>query len=258
LNIQGKVVMITGASSGIGATMAQAFAAKGAIPILTARSTQKLEQIAAQISGRNAVFTLDVTNFKQVEETVKQIVEQFGRIDILINNAGYGIFQTFVDAPIEQFEDMMNVNYMGIVRCTKVVLPFMQQAGSGHIVNIASMAGKIGTAKSTAYTATKHAVIGFTNSLRQELKGTGVSITAINPGPIHTPFFDRADPQGSYVKNMAWFMLKPEKVVREIIIAIERNTPEKNLPRIAGIGIKLSQLFPRTFDRIAYRMLNKK
>jgi short-subunit dehydrogenase len=258
VNIHGKVVLITGASSGIGAVMAQAFTAKGAIPVLTARSQEKLERIAAGLSGRNAVFTLDVTDFEQVEQTVKRILEQFGRIDILINNAGYGIFETFVNAPLEQFEEMMDVNYMGVVRCSKAVLPHMLEAGSGHIVNIASMAGKIGTAKSTAYSATKHAVLGFTNSLRQELAHTGVSITAINPGPIRTPFFDRADPQGTYVKNIAWFMLKPEKVVSEIISAIERNTPEKNLPLIAGIGIKLSQLFPRTFDRIASRVLNKK
>jgi short-subunit dehydrogenase len=147
---------------------------------------------------------------------------------------------------------------MGTVRCTKAVLPHMLHAGSGHIVNIASMAGKVASAKSSGYTATKHAVLGFTNSLRLELVGTGVSLSAINPGPINTPFFDRADPGGTYVKNIAWFMLQPEKVVSAIIAAIEHNKDEKNLPRIAGIGIVFAQLFPRIFDWISHRMLNKK
>ncbi|MBP1993369.1 SDR family NAD(P)-dependent oxidoreductase [Paenibacillus eucommiae] len=258
MKIQNKVVVITGASSGIGAKMAETFAAKGAIPVLTARSITKLQENASQLSGEHAIFRMDVTDSLQVADTVKLIIEKYGRIDILINNAGFGVFENFLDTPLEQFEDMMNVNYMGIVRCTKAVLPYMLKAGSGHIVNVASIAGKLATAKSSGYTATKHAVLGLTNSLRQELVGTGVSLTAINPGPINTPFFERADPAGTYVKNISWFMLKPEKVVAEIIKAIERNRAEKNMPPIAGFGAKLSQLFPRTFDWFAYRMLNKK
>ncbi|NOU70598.1 SDR family NAD(P)-dependent oxidoreductase [Paenibacillus sp. LMG 31458] len=258
LNISNKIVLITGASSGIGAVMAQQFAAKGAIPILTARSTNKLKEIASGLQGQHAVYEMDVTNTEQVHDVVGQIIAKFGRIDILINNAGYGIFESFAEAPLAHFEDMMNVNYMGLVRCTQAVLPHMLKAGSGHIVNVASMAGKIGSAKSTGYSATKHAVLGFTNSLRQELIRSCISITAINPGPISTPFFDKADPSGNYVKNVAWFMLKPEKVVKELIHAIERNIPEKDLPFVAGMGIKLFHLFPRMFDRLASGILNKK
>lgn len=258
MKLNNKIILITGASSGIGALMATTFAARGAIPVLTARSINKLEHISSQIPSEHAVFPLDVTDAVQIDSVVRQIVERFGRIDILLNNAGYGIFATFQEAPLAHFEDMMNVNYMGTVRCTKAVLPYMLQAHSGHIVNIASMAGKIGSAKSTGYAATKHAVLGFTNSLRHELVGTGVSLSAINPGPINTPFFDIADPSGAYVKNIASFLLKPDKVVAEIIDAIERNIPEKNLPVIAALGVKLFQLFPRIFDRIAYRLLNKK
>ncbi|SDP12561.1 hypothetical protein SAMN04487897_13813 [Paenibacillus sp. yr247] len=258
MNISNKIVLITGASSGIGAVMAQQFAAKGAIPILTARNTDKLETIAAGLQGQHAVYAMDVTNTQQVNEVVEQIIAKFGRIDILINNAGYGIFESFAEAPLGHFEEMMNVNYMGLVRCTQAVLPHMLKVGSGHIVNIASMAGKIGSAKSTGYSATKHAVLGFTNSLRQELTRTGIFVTAINPGPISTPFFDRADPSGNYVKNVAWFMLKPEKVVKELIHAVQRDIPEKDLPFVAGLGIKLFHLFPRIFDRLASGVLNKK
>ncbi|GGA09017.1 oxidoreductase [Paenibacillus marchantiophytorum] len=258
MNISNKIVLITGASSGIGAVMAQQFAAKGAIPILTARSTDKLHEIAATLQGQHAVYEMDVTNSGQVNEVIEHIAVKFGRIDILINNAGYGIFESFEGAPFSHFEEMMNVNYLGIVRVTQAVLPHMVKAGSGHIVNIASMAGKVGSAKSTGYSATKHAVLGFTNSLRQELVKKGIAVTAINPGPISTPFFDKADPTGNYVKNVAWFMLKPEKVVKELIHAIQKNIPEKDLPFVAGVGIKFFHLFPRLFDLVASGLLNKK
>lgn len=226
--------------------------------MLMARSTDKLEAVAASLQGPCGVYRLDVTSTGQVMQTMEQVIEQYGRIDMLINNAGYGIFERFVDAPLEQFEDMMNVNYMGTVRCTKAVLPYMLKAGGGHIVNIASMAGKIGSAKSSGYSATKHAVLGFTNCLRQELVGTGVYLSAINPGPIDTPFFDKADPTGNYVNNVRWFMLKPDKVADRVLHAIERRIPEIDMPLMAGVGVKLFQLFPRAFDKVAYKVLNKK
>jgi short-subunit dehydrogenase len=254
----GKIVVVTGASSGIGAVMVQELSRRGAIPVLMARSEEKLNEIAAGLKGDHAVYRLDVTSYEDVQRTMQRVIDKYGKIDILINNAGYGVFDALIDASMEEMEGMMDVNYMGIVRCTKAVLPAMLKARGGHIVNIASMAGKIGSAKSSGYSATKHAVLGFTNSLRQELMGTGVKLTAINPGPIDTPFFDRADPTGHYVNNIKWFMLKPEQVVKRIMRAIERGTPEVNMPFVAGLGVKLFQLFPRVFEKIAYTMLNKK
>ncbi|MDQ1912209.1 SDR family oxidoreductase [Paenibacillus sp. GD4] len=253
-----KIAVITGASSGIGAIMAQMLAERGAIPVLMARSESKLAEVSAGLRGEHAVYRLDVTDTDQVMAVMDKVLERYGRIDILINNAGYGVFDKFIDASLDEIEQMMDVNYMGTVRCTKAVLGRMLRRRSGHIVNIASMAGKIGSAKSTGYSATKHAVLGFTNCLRQELVGTGVGLTAINPGPIDTPFFDIADPSGNYVKNVKWFMLKPEKVAAKVLESIERRTPEVNLPLTAAAGVKLYQLFPRLFDRISYKLLNKK
>jgi hypothetical protein len=134
----------------------------------------------------------------------------------------------------------------------------MKAARSGRIVNVASMAGKIGTAKSTAYTATKHAVIGFSSALRQEVREYGITVSTINPGPIDTPFFDIADPSGGYVNNVRWMMLKPERVVKAMVKAAEKGTMEINLPWIAGAGAKWYQMFPRLADRLSYRMMNKK
>ncbi|MOA33135.1 putative oxidoreductase [compost metagenome] len=134
----------------------------------------------------------------------------------------------------------------------------MLTQGSGHIVNIASMAGKISSSKSTAYTATKHAVLGFTNSLRMELREKGIFVSSVNPGPIDTPFFSLADPSGGYVKNVSWFMMKPEHVVKQMIRVMEKKRAELDMPRTAAVGIKLYQLMPRTADRLFGRWFNRK
>lgn len=256
--VKGKIVLISGASSGIGAITASILAERGAIPILTGRSAERLKQQAASIKGENAFYVMDVTNMEQVQQTVDAIIERYGRIDILLNNAGYGQFETIMKMPIESFEAMMDTNYMGIVRCVKAVLPHMEKRGEGHIVNVASMAGKIGSAKSTSYTATKHAVLGFTNSLRMELKPMGIHVSSINPGPIDTEFFAIADPSGSYVKNVSWFMMKPHYVARAIVRVMERKTHELDLPRAASVGIKLYGLFPRVADRMFGGLFNRK
>jgi short-subunit dehydrogenase len=258
ISLKDRVVLITGASSGIGALTAKLLAEKGAVPILTARSAGKLQELSGGIQGAHAIFPMDVTDSAQVDETVARVYERYGRLDILLNNAGYGEFVPFGDATLEHFRDMMDVNYLGTVRCAKAVLPYMLKAGQGHIVNVASLAGKIGTAKSSAYTATKHAVIGLTESLRQELRTTGILVSSVNPGPIDTPFFERADPDGSYLRNLGWFVMPPEKVAKAIIQVMERRLPEKDLPWLAAAGVRIRRLFPRWTDAIAARLLNKK
>ncbi|TFE27879.1 SDR family NAD(P)-dependent oxidoreductase [Cohnella luojiensis] len=258
VSLSGKVVLITGASSGIGAVAAKLLAEKGAIPVLTARSREKMLELSAFIPGEHAVYRMDVTSEEQVNEVVSQVLEKYGKIDVLLNNAGFGEFIPFTHAPLASFQEMMDVNYMGTVRCAQAVLPSMLRAGQGHIVNVASMAGKMATAKSTGYSATKHAVLGMTNALRRELRGTGVRVSAVNPGPIDTPFFDRADPDGNYVRNIRWFMLSPDKVARAIVSVIERRKPELDLPWTASVGVRIMQLFPRISEALFGRLMNKK
>ena len=258
VSLRGRVVLVTGASSGIGALTAKLLADKGAIPILTARSRDKLLSLSGTIVHEHAVYEMDVRSAEQVAGVVSAIQEKYGKIDILLNNAGYGEFIAFSDASLAHFQDMMDVNYMGTVRCSHAVLPFMLQAGGGHIVNVASLAGKMATAKSTGYAATKHAVLGFTNALRRELRGSGVFVSAVNPGPIDTPFFDRADPDGNYVRNVRKYLLSPERVAEAIVSVMERRKPELDLPWAAGVGAKLAQVFPRTVDAVFGKFLNKK
>lgn len=258
VTLRNKVVLITGASSGIGALVAKRLAEQGAIPILTARSKNKMLELSSKIPGEHAVYEMDVTSNDQVNEVVSHVLQRYGKIDVLLNNAGYGEFVPFAEAALTHFEEMMDVNYLGTVRCAHAVLPSMLERGQGHIVNVASMAGKLATAKSTAYSATKHAVLGFTNALRRELRGSGVQVSAVNPGPIDTPFFDRADPEGTYVKNIRWFMLAPDKVAKAIVSVIERRKPELDMPWTASVGVKIMQLFPRASEILFGRLMNKK
>src|SRR4051812_33143758 len=117
--LKDKVIFITGASSGIGALTAVSLAHKGAIPVLTGRNSDRLKEIAATINGDCSIYQMDVTNFEQVKQTVEAVIAKYGKIDILLNNAGYGKFEHFEAMPVEDFEEMMDTNYMGIVRCTK-------------------------------------------------------------------------------------------------------------------------------------------
>lgn len=258
--LSNKVIVITGASSGIGAEMAKLFSEKNAKIVLLGRSLDRLGEVRATIKRASAeAIQLDVTDVEQVNRVMSSIIEQYGRIDVLINNAGFAVFESFERSTLEQFEAMMDVNYMGIVRCTKAVLPSMLEQKQGHIINIASLAGKIGSAKSTGYSASKHAVLGLTNSLRQELHGTGIIVSAVNPGPIDTPFFKLSDPSGSYLKSMPnWFILKPGLVAKEVLKVIIKRKSEINIPRIANTGVKLIQLFPSLINRLAGRVLNRK
>nr|WP_271750497.1 SDR family oxidoreductase [Cohnella sp. JJ-181] len=258
MDLQGRIVLLTGASSGIGALAARMLAERGAVPVLAARSADKLAEVSGTIRSEHAVIGCDVRSETSVREAVARTLDRYGRIDALVNNAGYGEFLSFEETDLARFEAMMDVNYMGTVRFCKAVYPVMKQAGAGHIVNIASIAGKIGTAKATAYAASKHAVLGFTNSLRQELRGSGIRISALNPGPIDTPFFDLADPEGTYKRNIRRFMMKPDKVAGALVRLLETGRAERDLPWVSAAGAKLIQLFPVWTAGATARLLNKK
>ncbi|PED50142.1 oxidoreductase [Bacillus cereus] len=260
--LQNKVIVITGASSGIGEQVAMQVAAQGATPVLMARTEEKLQALVDKIKETYNTpcydYVLDVSEEMEVQSVFSKVLQEVGRIDILVNNAGFGIFKTFEDASMDEVKDMFQVNVFGLVACTKAVLSYMVNKNEGHIINIASLAGKIATPKSSAYAATKHAVLGFTNSLRMELANTDIYVTAINPGPIDTNFFEIADQSGTYVKNMGRYMLKPTYVAEQIVKSMHTKKREVNLPKWMGIGPKLYALFPGLFERVAGKSLSKK
>ncbi|MEW4283967.1 SDR family NAD(P)-dependent oxidoreductase [Priestia koreensis] len=260
--LKNKVVVITGASSGIGEKVALKAAQLGAKPVLIARSVDKLVTLSDQIKEKFGTtctyYQLDVGDFVKVTETFQRIIQEEKTIDILINNAGFGVFDTFYEANFSDIEKMFEVNVLGLMACTKAVLPFMMDHNSGHIINIASQAGKLATPKSSGYSASKHAVLGFTNSLRLELGKTNIAVSAVNPGPIETNFFNIADKSGTYVKNVQQFMLKSDYVADRIIGLMQKPKRELNLPRWMNMGSVLYNLFPRVADKLTGNILNRK
>ncbi|WP_445492067.1 SDR family NAD(P)-dependent oxidoreductase [Niallia sp. 03133] len=260
--LKNKNIVITGASSGIGEKIAHNVAELGARPILLARSADKLEQICTDINqkfnGDSIYFQLDVSDPAEIKAVFKKIYEEAGFIDILLNNAGFGVFDYLNEANYEDIEKMFQVNVLGLMVCTKEVLPSMLEQNSGHIINIASIAGKLATAKSSGYSATKHAVLGFTNSLRMELAKTNISVTAVNPGPIATNFFTIADKSGDYVKNIKKHMLSSDDVAQKVTNLMIKPKRELNVPNWMNWGNKLYHLFPKTAEKVMSKMFDKK
>ncbi|WP_078379925.1 SDR family NAD(P)-dependent oxidoreductase [Sutcliffiella halmapala] len=261
-NLQGKYVVITGASGGIGKTLALEVAKRGANPILMARSLDKLEQVSSQIkmnTGRDVLFfPLDVGKRQDIEETFTKLLTEIPTVDVLVNNAGFGIFDEVHNLSLDDMQGMFEVNVFGVIGCTKMVLPTMLKQNSGHIINIASQAGKLATPKSSVYSATKHAVLGFTNSLRMELHDSAIHVTSVNPGPIRTNFFDVADATGQYKQKVDKWMLDPEKVANEIANAMLTNKREINLPGWMNMGSKMYQLFPGLVEKFAGKAFRQK
>ena len=261
-HLKNKNIVITGASGGIGAEIARLCAASGANLVLLARSLDKLHELQKDLQERFqvkiSVFQLDVSNTDQVREVFEKIFAEMGEVDILVNNAGFGVFREAHRATMDQIKGMFNVNVVGLMACTSMVLPKMRARRFGHIINIASQAGKIATPKSSVYSATKHAVLGYSNSLRMELADYNIQVTTVNPGPIATNFFNIAYVQGTYVKNVKRFMLKPEFVAQKVVDSMLTKTREINLPRWMNMGSVVYVLFPRLFERIGKKAFNKK
>jgi short-subunit dehydrogenase len=262
LKLEGKHIVITGASGGIGEQIAYEVARQKAVPILLARNEEKLRAIAQQIERTYRVschyFRLDVSDIAAVEAVFQQLFDQLGAVDVLVNNAGFGVFRYVEDIDFEEMEAMFAVNVFGLIACTKAVYSHMKERRSGHIINIASQAGKLATPKSSVYAATKHAVLGFTDSLRMEAERYGIFVTAVNPGPIRTNFFQVADQSGEYMKNVERWMLAPEQVAKRVVSVMMTPTREVNMPYWMNIGSQLHRLFPSFVEKVAKRAFFKK
>lgn len=245
----GKVIVVTGASSGIGRQAAVDFAKQGAGQlILVARSTQKLLQLAGEISGASPgctafPYTCDVSDKAQVLIMAKDVLDRFGRVDVLVNNAGFAIFKTVKDSSIEEIESMTATNYHGMVYCTKAFLDSMLAKRSGHIVNVASLAASFGVAGLAPYCASKFAMLGFSESLHHELAGTGVRVTVVSPIVVRTNFFDN-ESFGGKAKNYTGTALDSKSVSRAILAAANSPRLEITVPFYARGAIWFKHTLP--------------
>jgi uncharacterized protein len=232
--VAGKVCVVTGGSSGIGEATARALSAAGAHIVLAARREERISEVAEKIRrmGRRALpVRCDVTVPADVEDLVAATERTFGRCDVLVNNAGVPGGGTFTELTMDQIERVTAINYVGVLRCTKLFLPMVLES-RGHIVNVASIAGRYAVPGSAVYTAAKHAIVGLSESLYQELAPRGVMVTSVNPGLVATEGFPMTELlRGPYRR----FVLKPQRVAAVIVDVIRRRKgPEVTVPRWLG------------------------
>lgn len=198
--LSGRVAIVTGASRGIGACIAQAFADEGASLCLVARNQTALDELAATL-GLDATqvmtLALDVTDRAACFEAVEAAKSKFGRIDTLVNNAGVYRSKPFLDFTPQDFQDMLDVNLFGVLHFTQACLPHMQQQQQGSIINMASTAGKWGSRNQSAYNVSKHAVVGLTRCVALEASLYKVTVNAICPGFVETDMLDELKAQAS-------------------------------------------------------------
>ncbi|HEX6667453.1 MAG TPA: SDR family NAD(P)-dependent oxidoreductase [Solirubrobacterales bacterium] len=202
--LEGAVALVTGASSGIGESTARELAARGATVALVARRLDRLTALAAAIEadgGRALTIEADVTDRSQAEAAVAQTAEKLGRLDLLVNNAGVMLLGPIVDAPVEEWERMVNVNLVGLLYTSRAALPHLLEAaengprGVADMVNISSVAGRQVRMGSGVYNATKHAVGAFSESLRQEVTGRHLRVSLVEPGAVDTELPDHNRPE---------------------------------------------------------------
>ncbi len=248
----GSVAVVTGASRGIGRAVAEAAAAKGAAVGLIARSVDDLKDLAARLPTQTVVAGADISDRDAVEEAFRRIERELGSIDVLVNNAGIGAYQAFVDEDVATIERLVRTNFMGPVYATKAVLPGMIARRRGHIVTIGSIAGRMGAPFEAAYAATKFAGTALSEALAVELSGVGVGVSLVNPGVVETDFFEARD----HAYHRSWpRKISPERVAKATIKAVERNQLEVFVPGWLRLTYVLRTLFPAFFLPGAKRAL---
>jgi dehydrogenase/reductase SDR family member 7B len=261
MKIEGKVAWITGASSGIGEALAEELFNRGATLVLSARSVAKLEEIKARFDkkapGRCIVIPCDVTSTSSISQGLEQVRLLAGNVDILINNAGVSQRSYALDTSLEVDRALFEVNFFGAVALTKGIAPLMVSHGSGHIVVISSMAGKYGFRMRSAYSASKHALQGYFETLRAELYQDNIQVTIVCPGRVKTDISVHSlkgdgNTYGIMDKGQARGV-PVEKCARIIIRAIEHNRKEIFIGKRELLLLIIKRICPPLYYRIVSR-----
>lgn len=246
-----KKILITGATSGVGLLLAKTLHDTGHEIWATGRNTIVLNCLST--IGIHTIEA-DLTS----EQSFESLFIDIGTPDIVIHCAGVGTFSYLLDMDESDMEKMLQVNVLAPMKLTKYFAEMMKNRRSGHFIFVASQAGKVATPKASVYAASKHAILGFANAIRMELKEFGVDVTTINPGPIDTPFLDLADQTGNYRSTMKKHLLTPEKVVASIKQVIEKPVREVNLPSYMSITSKLYAIAPSIVETVGKKYFTKK
>ena len=233
MQIGGKTVLVTGASEGIGRATALAFAWAGAQVVVAARRREPLDVIAAEIAARGGdalAVVADVSDGASVEAMVTAAVGRFGAVDVLVNNAGYGLMGPLAELPVEDVRRNFEVNVFGVLRCVRAVVPGMRERGGGHIANVSSVLGAMTLPYLGPYAATKHALNALTASLRAELRPDRIGVSLIVPGRIDTGFSENAERPTGHRSPGAYRGIPPERVADAILEAVRRNRRQVTIP----------------------------
>ena len=250
-----QVIVITGASSGIGRETARRFAQAGAAVVLAARNEQGLETVAQEIrraGGRCHVVPTDVSSWEQVEMLAQEAVATYGRIDTWVNDAGVSIYATVEDTTPEEFEQLMRVNVYGTFHGSKAALNHMRVQGTGTIINIGSAMSARSLPLQSAYSASKHAVKGFTEALRMELRRDhpGINVTLILPASVNTPFFNHARSKMGVKPQPIPPVYHPKLIADAVVYAAEHARRDMHVGGASWMFVVLQRLSPALGDRV--------
>jgi uncharacterized protein len=250
VEIAGATALVTGASSGIGASLCRALASRGARVALVARRTERLDELARSLPRDGAaVFPCNVRDPEALRALATAVEHRLGPVDLLVNNAGVGRYLSFLATSADDVAAVFETNLHAALHLTRAVLPGMLARRRGHVVNVASIAARIGSRNHTIYCASKFALAGFSESLVYELEGTGVGVTLVNPGIIATEFFDHPS-FGDFPLRARARAIPPERVAAAIVRAIERGSTEVTVPASYAIGTMLKAVVPGLFRRV--------
>ncbi len=254
---RGRVALVTGASSGIGAATARVFAGAGLRVALCARRKDRLEQLAADLIARGAEVTahaVDVTDALAVRAMVDDVAARWGRLDVLVNNAGRGFVATLEQTTAEELRALMELNAVAVLGVNQAALPIMRRQGRGHIINISSVVGRRAVPYRAAYSATKFALGALSEALRVELTGTGIAVTLVYPIRTAGTEFHEVE-----VQKVPWRPMGPvqpaERVARSILRCVRRPRPEVYPYWPVRILAVMSVIAPGLVDRGMRRVL---
>jgi len=255
---QGKTIIITGASAGVGQAAARAFAGEGANVVLAARSVGPIEALAEELGADRALpVRCDVQQRADLEGLLAKAQERFGAIHVLVNNAGYNARGAMEEVSAEKLETILETNLKAPMLLSKLAIPYLKAAGKGGaIVNVASLAGRAAFAHEVTYCASKFGLRGLTFGLRQELAEYGISVSCVSPGPIETGFIlDEIDDVPDLVFSQP--MLSAEEVAAAVVQCAYDGKRERAMPAQSGRLAQIVYLFPGLYAMLAPRLAKK-
>jgi uncharacterized protein len=260
MNLDGCSALITGASAGIGREFARQLGSRARSLVLVARREQRLSELRDELRNRNPqlnvhVRAVDLCDKSQIDGLVRWLEENKIEIDFLINNAGLGDYGPFATSPSERDDEMLQVNVVALTSLTRRLLPQMISRKRGAILNVSSSAGFLPIPGMAVYAASKAYVNSFSEALRAELRGTGVTVTALCPGPVHTEFGDVAKRAGGKAESGPEFIyVSSEKTARAALAAVEADRPVAIPGRAMKLGMLLVRITPISILRLAWRL----